>query len=181
MLVPALASAEERPADDGSLRAGRQLDSTTAMRWRSQGVYSAFGLAPAFTFYVAGFNPALRYDFELGMHWVRGRNALFVGAEGHILQYFGRRAPGGGADGVLTFSHGPVYGRMGAGVMAGIPRSPDLRDAPPAIGGLVGVGLQGRSGNLVGRVGIDYDVRVDTFGHVNQTVLLTLRFVFGFR
>jgi hypothetical protein len=181
MLAPGAARADEGPAERTHVRAQwEQHAPPPPLRWSSQGVYSAFGLAPAATFYVEGFNPALRYDFELGMHWVRGRTALFVGADGHIVQYFGRKAPGGGADGVLTLSQGPLYARLGAGVMAGIPRGRDLDDAPPAIGGVMGLGLQGRAGSLVGRVGVDYDVRVDAFGQVNQTVLLTLRFVFGF-
>ena len=149
-------------------------------QWSSQGVYSALGLAPATTFYAQGFAPSLRYDFELGMHWTRGRTAVFVGADARIVQVFGRKAPGGGVDAMLTLAAGPVYGRVGAGVMTGIPRSMDLHDAMPSLGGTVGLGLQGRKGDLVGRVGVDYDVRVDPFGHVNQTVFLTLRFVFGF-
>jgi hypothetical protein len=149
-------------------------------RWTSEGLYSAMGLAPAATLYVDGFNPALRYDFELGMHWVRGRTAVFVGADARLFQVFGRKKPGGGVDGMLTLSHGPLYGRIGAGVMAGIPGSRDVRDAPPSVGGLVGAGLQARGIKLVGRIGVDYDVRLDTTGRMNQTVMLTLRFVFGF-
>jgi hypothetical protein len=176
MLVPGVALADDTP-DHTTVRTGT---TPPPLRWSSEGVYAALGVAPATTFYVQGFNPALRYDYELGMHWVRGRTAVFVGADAHLLQYFGRKKPGGGVDGVLTLSRGPVYGRVGAGVMAGIPRGPDLADASPSLGGVVGLGLQGRAGNLVGRVGVDYDVRVDAFGQVNQTVLLTLRFVFGF-
>lgn len=185
VLAPALASAADdeytpkRPPHRGEveLAHGSVLPSS---QWDSQGAYFIMGLAPASTLYIDGFNPSLRYDWEIGMHWTRRRTAVFVGAEARVQQVFGRKAPGGGVDGVLTVSQGPVYGRVGAGVVTGIPSTRDPYDAPPAMGGLVGLGLQGRAGALVGRIGIDYDARIDTQGRMNQTVLLTLRFVFGF-
>src|SRR5690606_8644987 len=147
---------DSSPPSDPSVRTQSSLDHPVGTeppraRWSSEGIYSAMGLAPASTLHVDGFNPALRYDFELGMHWVRGRSAVFVGADARILQYFGRNRPGGGVDGVLTVSRGPVYGRLGAGVVTGVPSTRDVHDAPPAIGGLVGFGLQGRAKSLGGR------------------------------
>lgn len=184
-LVPSLALAEEGRETDLLATGDDPVALETSAEelrpsWSSEGLYFITGFAPASTLYIDGFNPGLRYDFELGMHWTRRRTAVFVGAEGHVLQYFGRKAAGGGADGVLTVSQGPAYARVGAGVMTGIPGSRDVQDFHPAMGGLAGIGLQGRAGDLVGRIGVDYDVRMDTTGRVNQTVLLSLRFVFGF-
>jgi hypothetical protein len=105
---------------------------------------------------------------------------VFVGAEPRVHQVFGRAKPGGGVDGMVTVSHGPIYARLGAGVVAGIPGSIRPDDALPAMGGLFGVGLQGGGRHVKGRIGVDYDVRLDTGMRVNQTVLLTLRFMFGF-
>jgi hypothetical protein len=136
------------------------------------------GVAPASTLHIDGFNPGIRYDSEIGMAWSRGRFMVTVGADGKIHQVLGRGKPGGGLDGVITTIYGPVYARVGAGVAAGIPASVDPNDTRPAMGGFVGVGLQGGR-NVKGRIGIDYDVRLDTSLQVNQTVLLTLRFVFG--
>jgi hypothetical protein len=188
-MLPNLARAAEPPSSprtSADLELAHELDAhephapPPSLEWHSAGVYTVMGVAPTSTLYFDGFNPALRYDFELGMHWVRRKTAIFVGADGRVLQYFGRKAPGGGLDGVLTVSQGPVYGRIGAGVVTGVPGTRDVRDALPAMGGLAGIGLQGRAGGVVGRIGIDYDVRLDTSGRVNQSVMLTLRLVFGF-
>jgi hypothetical protein len=158
----------------------RDANTDPAERWSYEGGYAVLGLAPFSGIYIDGFTPGLRYDFETGLHWRRRRTTVFVGADVRVQQYFGRNRPGGGADGVITVSIGHVYGRLGVGAMAGVPGSRDVDDALPSVGGVVGMGLQGGGNNVVGRIGIDYDVRLDPTGRVNQTVLLTLRFVFGF-
>lgn len=151
-----------------------------APRWGYEGPYFVMTTSPAASMRVDGFSPAIRYGAELGLHWRRKKTTVQVGAEGKVFQVLGRKRPGGGLDGVVTVSRGPVYARLGAGVMAGVPMSRDLLDAPPAIGGVVGIGLQGGGSNVVGRIGIDYDVRLDTLGRTNQTILLNLGFMFGF-
>jgi hypothetical protein len=150
------------------------------LHWGYEGPYFVMTTAPAATMRIDGFSAGIRYAAELGLHWRRGRTTVQVGAQGKVHQVFGRTRPGGGLDGVLTVSRGPVYARVGAGVMTGIPMSRDLLDAPPAIGGLAGIGLQGGGRNVIGRIGVDYDVRVDTLGRTNQTVLLELGLMFGF-
>jgi hypothetical protein len=136
-----------------------------------RGGYWTMGLAPATTLYRNGFAPALRYDAETGFMWTRRHTRLSVGADAHLLQYFGRKKPAGGVDAVLTMSWRQVYVRGGLGVMAGMPATRDLRDARPAVGGVVGIGLQTWRGNVGGRIGVDYDFRVDTAGRLIQTVL----------
>lgn len=148
--------------------------------WGYEGPYFVMTTAPAATMRIDGFSPGIRYAAELGLHWRRNRMTVQVGAQGKVHQVFGRGRPGGGLDGVVTLSRGPVYARLGAGVMTGIPMSRDLLDAPPTIGGLAGIGLQGGGRNVIGRIGVDYDVRVDTLGRTNQTVLLELGLMFGF-
>jgi hypothetical protein len=144
-----------------------------------RGGYFTMGLAPATTLYRNGFAPALRYDAETGFMWTRRHTRLSVGADAHLLQYFGRKKPAGGVDAVLTMSWRQVYVRGGLGVMAGMPATRDLRDTRPAVGGVVGIGLQTWRENVGGRIGVDYDFRVDTAGRPIQTVLLTLRIAFG--
>lgn len=173
------------PAAYGPQPADADVSSTDTVeeeepRWSSEGFYSAMGVAPTMTVYPIGFNAGLRYDLEIGMHWRRRRTTLFVGADAKVLQSFGRKRPGGGVDAVFTASRGALYGRVGLGAMTGIPNSPDVNRYAPAVGGLVGFGLQGRHGDVVGRLGVDYDVRLDNTGRVNQTVMLSLRIVFGF-
>ena len=68
---------------------------------------------------------------------------------------------------------------LGAGAAMGMPAGPDVRDTRPMVGGILGAGLVGRLDDVEGRLGVDYDVRVDTSGRVAQTVLLTLRLTFG--
>jgi hypothetical protein len=151
-----------------------------ARHWWYEGPYFVMAASPAATMRIDGFSAGIRYAAELGLHWRRGRTTVLVGAEGKVHQIFGRERPGGGLDGVVTLSRGPVYARLGAGVMTGVPMSRDLLDAPPTIGGLAGIGLQGGGRHVIGRIGVDYDVRVDTLGRTNQTVLLQLGFIFGF-
>jgi len=145
----------------------------------ARGGYFTMGLAPATTMYKNGFAPALRYDAETGFMWTRRHVRLSIGADAHILQYFGRKRPAGGVDAMLTMSWRAVYVRGGLGVMAGMPATRNLNDARPAVGGVIGIGLQTWRSNLGGRIGVDYDFRVDTMGRPIQTVLLTLRIAFG--
>jgi len=143
------------------------------------GTYFAMGVAPATTLHATGFHPALRYDAELGMVWQENRTTLAVGLEGRVLQYFGRKRPGGGADVVFTVGHGAFYTRAGLGVAAGIPRADLLDQFRPVVGGVVGIGLQGGKDEFLGRVGIDYDLRFDDQYGVSHTVLLVARFAWG--
>lgn len=141
--------------------------------------YFTMGLAPAMTLYRDGFAPALRYDAETGFAWTRRHVRLTVGADAHILQYFGRKKPAGGVDAMISASYRWVYVRGGLGVMAGLPATRVLHDARPAVGGVVGVGLQTWGDHVGGRIGVDYDLRVDTAGRPIQTFLLSLRIMFG--
>lgn len=147
------------------------------LKW--DGSYFVMGVAPATTLHATGFHPALRYDAELGMVWQEKRTALSVGLEGRVLQYFGRKRPGGGADVVFTVSQGPFYTRAGLGVGAGIPRADLLEEFRPVVGGVVGIGLQGGKDEFIGRVGVDYDVRFDDDYGVSHTVLIVARFAWG--
>lgn len=149
------------------------------LRWDS--VYFMLGASPATTIYRGGFHPGMRYDMELGLDWdhrTRDRS-MTVGLEGHLLHFFERPTPGGGADVVVSAQLRRLYLRAGAGVMTGIPRRPDVKRFSPAVGGLAGLGLQVGDGDFSGRVGVDYDVRVDRGFGVNHTVLLVARFAWG--
>ncbi len=143
------------------------------------GMYMSLGLAPMSTLHAQGFHPGIRYDVETGMAWERGKARLWVGPDFHILQYYGRKKPGFGVDAMMTFSVKHLYARVGAGTAMGIPARPDLGDARPMMGGLVGAGLVGRLDDVEGRIGVDYDVRIDTTGRVAQTVLVAMRLSFG--
>jgi hypothetical protein len=164
-------------AVEASAFSGGTIEYTRA--WDYEGPYFAMGASPTTSMRIDGFSPGIRYAAEFGLHWRRGRTVVLMGGEGKVHQILGRKPPGGGLDGVVTLSHRFIYARLGAGVMSGVPMSRDPLDAPPAIGGLVGAGLQGGGHRVVGRIGIDYDVRVDTTGRFNQTVLVNLCLVFG--
>ena len=180
LLSSILAHADADPAPAPAPNTVSAGAAAHVLHWGYEGPYFVMTTAPAATMRIDGFSAGIRYAAELGLHWRRGRTTVQVGAQGKVHQVFGRARPGGGLDGVVTVSRGPVYARLGAGVMTGIPMSRDLLDAPPTIGGLAGVGLQGGGRHVIGRIGVDYDVRVDTFGRTNQTVLLELGLVFGF-
>lgn len=155
-------------------------------KW-DRGGYFGFGVAPGTTMQLdwygggKGFNPNLRYDAEFGWSWVRPdrRREFRVGVHPFLTQYFGRWRPAGGADIVVRGSVGHFYLRGGLGAMGGLPRARDLGDYRPAIGGVVGLGLQGRREDLYGRIGVDYDVRVNTDFEVVQTVFLVARLEFN--
>lgn len=141
--------------------------------------YGAFGFAPASVMRSDSFTPALRYDFETGFAFTRKRVRFSVGPDFHLVQYFGRKKPAMGVDAMFTGSYGPVYIRGGLGVMSGLAATRDLRDLRPGVGGVVGIGLQSLREHVGGRVGVDYDFRMDTAGRPVQTVLISLRIFFG--
>ena len=145
-------------------------------------VYFMMGVAPATSFNLASFHPPLRYDMELGFaFWhLKKDRTITLGVDGHVSQFFDRKVPGGGADLVASAQFGHFYARAGAGVLTGIPFGPDPELFRPALGGVVGIGATVSDGDFGGRIGVDYDARLDRgFGFV-QTVLLTARFAWGF-
>jgi hypothetical protein len=148
-------------------------------RWRG-GPYFTVGFSPMATMDInANVHPGLRYDMETGLAWKRGRVRAYFGPSFDIMQYYGRKKVGFGVDATATVTLRHVYARMGAGTSFGIPASPDVNDTRPMIGGLLGAGLVGRLDSVEGRLGIDYDVRVDTSGRVAQTVVVAMRLTFG--
>jgi len=167
-LEPELAVVEPEPEDE-----------PPNTRWRG-GPYFTFGVAPMATMDVhANVHPGLRYDMEVGLAWKRGRVRAYFGPDFHLMQYFGRKKAGFGVDAMATVTLRHVYARAGVGAAMGMPAGPDVNDTRPMLGGLVGGGLVGRLDKAEGRLGVDYDLRVDTSGRVAQTVLLTLRLTFG--
>ena len=73
--------------------------------------------------------------------------------------------PGGG--------HGTID--VGLGALGGLPRAHLLHETTAAVGGVVGVGLTfGREPMI--RVGVDYDLRINTKLEPVHTFLLALRF-----
>lgn len=165
-----------------------ELDAAEAweQRW-DRGGYLGFGISPGATAQLdwygggRGFNPNIRWDTEFGWSWTHPDRAreFRAGVDLHLRQYFGRKTPGGGADVVVSGAVGPVYLRGGVGAMGGVPRSVDVKDFGPAIGGVVGLGLQGHREDLYGRIGVDYDVRVTTDLEVVQSVFLVARLEFN--
>lgn len=154
-------------------------DAPPNTKWRG-GPYLTLGFAPMATMDInANFHPGLRYDVEAGLAWKRGRMRAYFGPDFRLMQYFGRKKVGFGVDATATVSLRHVYARVGLGTSIGMPASPDVRDTRPMIGGLVGAGLVGRLDDVEGRLGVDYDVRVDTTGRVAQTMLVTMRLTFG--
>lgn len=148
-------------------------------KWRG-GPYITLGFAPMATMDInANFHPGLRYDVEAGLAWKRGRMRAYFGPDFRLMQYFGRKKVGFGVDAMATFTLRHVYARVGLGTSVGMPAGPDVKDTRPMIGGLLGAGLVGRLDDVEGRLGFDYDVRVDTSGRVAQTMLVTMRLTFG--
>jgi hypothetical protein len=95
------------------------------------------------------------------------------------MQYYGRKKVGFGVDAMATFTLRHVYARVGAGTAIGMPASPNVSDTRPMIDGLLGAGFVGRLESVEGRLGVDYDVRVDTTGRLAQTLLFALRLTVG--
>lgn len=155
------------------------LDGTVDIVKFERGGYFSMGVAPATTFHFDGFSPGLRYDVETGFMWTRRHVRLSVGADAHLLQYYGRKRPAGGVDAMITASYRMFYVRGGLGTMANLPATRDIHRSRAAVGGVVGVGLQTWGDHVGGRIGVDYDFRVDTDGRPIQSVFLTLRVMFG--
>lgn len=155
------------------------LDGTVTVEKFERSGYFNMGLAPSTTFRFDGFAPGQRYDVETGFQWKRRHVRLSVGAEAHLLHFYGRRKPAGGVDAMITASYRMLYIRGGLGTMANLPATRDLDRGLPAVGGVIGVGLQTWGDHVGGRIGVDYDFRVDTAGRPIQTVLLSLRIMFG--
>lgn len=142
-----------------------------------QSGYFGFGVAPGMTLHSSGFHVLSRFEMEFGgtlEHRYRDL-ALSFGAALHVTPYFGRKAPAGGVDITSTTLLGPIYIRTGLGVVAGLPRGKSLANPPlPAVGGVVGIGLNFGREPMV-KVGVDYDLRVNTKLEPVHTVLLVLR------
>lgn len=150
--------------------------------WFSRSGYFIMGSSPMVSMYGNGFAPGIRYDVESGFAFRHGNLRLMFGANPKLVQYFGRKRPAGGLDGVVTASWRAVYIRAGAGVMANLPSGPrgaELARVLPAVGGVAGIGLQTMRDHVGGRMGVDYDFRVDTTGTRIQTVMFTLQLWFG--
>jgi hypothetical protein len=161
------------------------LDPTLADRddYEWDWVYFAMGVAPATSINIDSIHPHLRYDMELGMtflHPKKKKRTLTLGVDGHVSQFFDRARPGGGADVVGSAQVGNFYARVGAGVLTGIPYGPQSDIYRPAVGGVVGIGVAATDGDFGGRLGVDYDVRVDRGLGLVQTVLLSAKFTWGF-
>jgi hypothetical protein len=170
---PELALAPEPPPEP------EPEDAPPHTKWRG-GPYLTLGFAPMATMDIhANFHPGLRYDMETGLAWKRGRVRGYFGPDFHLMQYYGRKKVGFGVDAMATFTLRHVYARVGAGTSFRMPAGPDVNDTRPMIGGLLGAGVVGRLDGVEGRLGVDYDVRLDTSGRVAQTVLFTLRLTFG--
>jgi hypothetical protein len=93
-----------------------------------------------------------------------------------MTPYYERKKPSFGADVTSTLVLGPVYLRTGLGAVGGLPRGHMLHNTAAGIGGVVGVGLTfGRAPML--RVGVDYDLRVNTRLEPVHTVFLAVRIV----
>jgi hypothetical protein len=154
------------------------IEPPEAPKWERSG-YGLFGVAPMAVMRSDSFSPGLRFDFETGFAFTRKRVRFSVGPELHVVQYFGRKKPALGLDAMFTGSWGPVYLRAGLGVMSGLAGTRNLNDMRPGVGGVVGIGLQTLRDHVGGRVGVDYDFRMDTAGRPVQTVLISLRIFFG--
>ncbi|MEM9461817.1 MAG: hypothetical protein AAGF11_47100 [Myxococcota bacterium] len=179
--LPAEAIDDEDPLAmprDHAFESGPASEPEPERTWDG-GMYFTAGLAPMSTLTTEGFHPGLRFDVETGMAWQRGRAKVLFGPDIHVLQYFGRKKPGFGVDAMATLSLKHVYARVGAGTAMRIPTRRDIHDTRPMMGGLVGGGLVGRIDEVEGRLGVDYDVRIDTTGRIAQTVLVTMRVSFG--
>jgi hypothetical protein len=138
--------------------------------------YVSFGLAPGMTLHHRGFHPNTRLEMEFGgtlEHSFRDL-ALSFGVVGQMTPYYERKAPSFGADVTSTVILGPVYLRTGLGAVGGLPRGHMLHNKAAGIGGVVGLGLTfGREPML--RVGVDYDLRVNTRLEPVHTVFLAVR------
>lgn len=138
--------------------------------------YVSFGVAPGMTLYHKGFHPNTRLEMEFGgtlEHRYRDL-ALSFGVAMQMTPFYERKAPSYGADVTSTLMLGPIYLRTGLGAVGGLPRGHMLHNTAPAIGGVLGVGLNFGREPMV-RVGVDYDLRVNTRLEPIHTVFLVVR------
>lgn len=139
--------------------------------------YFGLGIAPGMTLHDRGFHPNTRFELEFGGTLEHNRRdlALSFGVVTHITPYYERKKPSFGADVTATALLGPVYIRTGLGAVGGLPRAHLLNTTTAGIGGVVGIGLSFGRAPMV-RVGVDYDLRVNTKLEPVHTFLLALRF-----
>jgi hypothetical protein len=138
--------------------------------------YFSLGIAPGMTIHHRGFHPNTRLEMEFGgtlEHSFRDL-ALSFGVAGQMTPYYGRKSPSFGADVTSTVILGPVYLRTGLGAVGALPRGHLLHSTAAGIGGVVGVGLTFGREPMV-RVGVDYDLRVNTRLEPVHTVFLVVR------
>jgi hypothetical protein len=139
--------------------------------------YIGLGVAPGMTLHARGFHPMTRFEMEFGgtlEHRYRDL-ALSFGVALQMQPYYGRKAPSGGADVTSTLLLGPVYLRTGLGAVGGLPTGHRLSQTLPAVGGVVGVGLSLGREPMV-RIGVDYDLRINTRLEPIHTVMIAFRF-----
>lgn len=139
--------------------------------------YFGMGILPGMTLHPRGFHPMTRFEMEFGgtLEHRHRDLALSFGVALQMQPYYGRKAPSGGADVTSTLLIGPVYLRTGIGAIGGLPRGHVLHSTLPAVGGVVGIGLSlGREPMI--RIGVDYDLRVNTKLEPVHTVMVAFRF-----
>ena len=138
--------------------------------------YFGLGIAPGMTLHHKGFHPNTRFELEFGgtlEHRYRDL-ALSFGVATHLTPYYERKKPSFGADVTSTVILGPIYLRTGLGALGGLPRAHLLHKTTAGVGGVVGAGLTFGREPMV-RVGVDYDLRVNTKLEPVHTVFLVLR------
>lgn len=138
--------------------------------------YFGLGIAPGMTLHQRGFHPNTRFELEFGgtlEHSYRDLSWSF-GVATQITPYYERKAPSFGADVTSTFVLGPVYLRTGLGAVGGLPRGHMLHHTAAGVGGVVGMGLTFGRAPMV-RIGVDYDLRVNTRLEPVHTVFLAVR------
>ena len=140
--------------------------------------YIGFGIGPGMTLHSKGFHPNTRFELEFGgtLEHARRDLALSFGVATHITPYYERKTPSYGADVTMTAVLGPVYLRTGLGALGGLPRDHLLDETMAAVGGVVGVGLTFGRVPMI-RVGVDYDLRVNTKLEPVHTFFLAVRIV----
>ncbi|EDM74747.1 hypothetical protein PPSIR1_35527 [Plesiocystis pacifica SIR-1] len=139
--------------------------------------YIGLGLAPGMTFYNQGFHPNTRFEIEGGgvlSHDTRDLGVM-LGAVAHVTPYYERKAPSWGVDITSTAILGPIYVRTGIGALGGLPRRHRLHETAAAVGGVVGAGLIFDADDAMYRIGLDYDIRVNTHLEPVHTGFVTLR------
>jgi hypothetical protein len=138
--------------------------------------YFGLGIAPGMTLHSRGFHPNTRFELEFGgtlEHRYRDLSLSF-GVAPQMTAYYERKAPSFGVDVTSTLILGPIYLRTGLGAVGGLPRGHMLHNTAAGIGGVVGVGLTFGREPMV-RVGVDYDLRVNTRLEPVHTVFLAVR------